>query len=127
MILPQLPQKIKLASKVVKVVSKIIILPPKIKIPETHCMYLATSFDYNYTRYNKQNPHICQSSLRIRDVWQSFHSREVKRGPWNEDMNIGYCDLMLCTFCTLIGTLLCIVALSFCHYFVISFCVLRHL
>jgi hypothetical protein len=30
LILPQLPQKIKLASKVVKVDSKIIILPPKI-------------------------------------------------------------------------------------------------
>ncbi len=37
------------------------------------------------------------------------------------------CDLMLCTFCTLIGTLLCIVASSFCHCCVISFCVLRHL
>jgi hypothetical protein len=39
LILPQLPQKIKLASKVVKVDSKIIISLPKIKTPETHCMY----------------------------------------------------------------------------------------
>jgi hypothetical protein len=37
LILPQLPQKIKLASKVVKVDSKIIILLPKIDIPETDC------------------------------------------------------------------------------------------
>jgi hypothetical protein len=37
LILLQLPQKIKLASKVVKVDSKIIISLPKIKIPETHC------------------------------------------------------------------------------------------
>jgi hypothetical protein len=36
LILPQLPQKMKLASKVVKVDSKIIISLPK--IPETHCM-----------------------------------------------------------------------------------------
>jgi hypothetical protein len=59
-------------------------------------------------------------------VWQSFHSREVTlAGPWNEDVNIGYCDLMFCRFCTLIGTLLCIVASSFCHFCVILFCVLR--
>jgi hypothetical protein len=38
LILPQLPQKIKLASKVVKVDSKIIISLPKIYIPETHCI-----------------------------------------------------------------------------------------
>jgi hypothetical protein len=37
LILPQLPQKMKLASKVVKVDSKIIISLPKILIPETHC------------------------------------------------------------------------------------------
>ncbi len=37
LILSQLPQKVKLASKVVKVDSKIIILLPKIEIPETHC------------------------------------------------------------------------------------------
>jgi hypothetical protein len=44
LILPQLPQKnearfkkMKLASKVVNVDSKIIISLPKIKIPETHC------------------------------------------------------------------------------------------
>jgi hypothetical protein len=37
LILPQLPQKIKLASKVVKVDSKIIISLPKIYIPETYC------------------------------------------------------------------------------------------
>jgi hypothetical protein len=37
LILPQLPQKIKLASKVVKVDSKIVISLPKIYIPETHC------------------------------------------------------------------------------------------
>jgi hypothetical protein len=36
LILPQLPQKIKLASKVVKVDLKIIISIPKILIPETH-------------------------------------------------------------------------------------------
>jgi hypothetical protein len=38
--LPQLPQKIKLPSKVVKVDSKIIIFAtydPMIEIPETHC------------------------------------------------------------------------------------------
>ncbi len=56
----------------------------------------------------------------------------IKRGnicwamEWRHEHWIGYCDLMLCTFCTLIGTLLCIVASSFCHCFVISFCVLRH-
>jgi hypothetical protein len=38
LILPQLPQKIKLTSKVVKVDSKIIISLPKIEIPETHCI-----------------------------------------------------------------------------------------
>ncbi len=37
LILPQLPQKMKLASKLVKVDSKIIISLPKILIPETHC------------------------------------------------------------------------------------------
>jgi hypothetical protein len=37
-ILPQLAQKMKLASKVVKIDSKIIISLPKIYIPETHCM-----------------------------------------------------------------------------------------
>jgi hypothetical protein len=37
LILPQLPQKIKLTSKLVKVDSKIIISLPKILIPETHC------------------------------------------------------------------------------------------
>ncbi len=53
-------------------------------------------------------PRICQSSLWIWDVRQSLYSREVTlAGPWNEDINVGYCDLMLCTFCTLIGTLLC--------------------
>jgi hypothetical protein len=36
--LPQLPQKMELASKVVKVDSKIIISLPKILIRETHCM-----------------------------------------------------------------------------------------
>jgi hypothetical protein len=75
-----------------------------------------------------RNPRICQSSLWIWDVWQSLHSREVAlAGPLNEDMNVGYCDLMLCTFCTLIGTLLCIVASSFCHCFVISFRMFRRL
>jgi hypothetical protein len=40
--------------------------------------------------------------------------------PWNKDMNIGYCDLMLYTFCTLIGTLYrCIVILSLLCYFVL--------
>jgi hypothetical protein len=38
LILPQLPQKMRLASKVAKVDSKIIISLPKIKIPETHCI-----------------------------------------------------------------------------------------
>jgi hypothetical protein len=36
-ILPQLPQKMKLASKVVKIDPKIIVSLPKIQIPETHC------------------------------------------------------------------------------------------
>ncbi len=36
-ILLQLPQKMKLASKVVKIDPKISVLLPKIKIPETHC------------------------------------------------------------------------------------------
>jgi hypothetical protein len=40
LILPQLPQKMKLASEVVKVDSKIIILLPKIYIPETHCIII---------------------------------------------------------------------------------------
>ncbi len=45
LILPQLPQKIKIASKVVKIDSKIIIWLPKIKIPETHCsMQIKVSF-----------------------------------------------------------------------------------
>jgi hypothetical protein len=37
-ILPQLAQKMNLTSKVVKIDSKIIILLPKILIPETNCM-----------------------------------------------------------------------------------------
>jgi hypothetical protein len=46
LILPQLPQKIKLTLKVVKVNSKIIISLPKILIPETHCrMILETQFE----------------------------------------------------------------------------------
>jgi hypothetical protein len=31
-------------------------------------------------------------------VWQSLFN-----GPQDEDMNIKYCDLMLCIFCALIG------------------------
>jgi hypothetical protein len=37
LILPQLPQKMKLTSKVVKIGPKIIVLLPTILIPETHC------------------------------------------------------------------------------------------
>jgi hypothetical protein len=37
LILPQLPQKFKLTSKVVKIDPKIIVSLPKIYIPETHC------------------------------------------------------------------------------------------
>jgi hypothetical protein len=46
LILPQLPQKMKLASKVVKVDSKIIISLPKISIPETHCSNLSEDEDW---------------------------------------------------------------------------------
>ena len=60
------------------------------------------------------------------DVRQSFHLSEVTlAGPQDEDMNFQYCDLMFCIFCTLIGTLLCAVTLSFCCCFVILSCVLR--
>ena len=66
--------------------------------------------------------------LWIIDVWQSFHISEVTlAGPQDEDMNIRYCDLMFCIFCTLIGTLLWTVELSFYHRFVILSCVLRRL
>jgi hypothetical protein len=41
-ILLQLPQKMKLASKMVKIDPKIIFSLPKIKIPETHCIKLAS-------------------------------------------------------------------------------------
>jgi hypothetical protein len=47
LILPQLPQKMKFASKVVKVDSKIIISLPKISIPETHCTYKESELKKN--------------------------------------------------------------------------------
>ena len=61
-------------------------------------------------------------------MWLSFHISEVTlAGPQDEDMNFQYYDSMLCIFCTLIGTLLCTGALSFCHRFVILSCVHRPL
>ncbi len=46
LLLPQLPQKMELASKVVKVDSKIIISLPKIYIHETHCSILNPVFTF---------------------------------------------------------------------------------
>ncbi len=62
------------------------------------------------------------------DVRQSFQLSEVTpAGPQDEDMNFQYYDFMFCIFCTLIGTLLCAVTLSFCCCFVILSCELRRL
>jgi hypothetical protein len=48
LLLPQLPQKVELTSKVVKVDSKVIVSLPEIQIRETHCN---KQFDESVNRY----------------------------------------------------------------------------
>jgi hypothetical protein len=66
LVLPQLPQKMELASKVVKVDSKIIISLPKIQIPETHCMFI----DFRLVYYHKQSS---VSYFDLEDICNNFN------------------------------------------------------
>jgi hypothetical protein len=80
-ILPQLAQKMKLTSKVVKIDPKIIISLPKILIPETHCSYHfdLTQCDNNY-----------QMATLTGSFWDNFSQK-------NPLITLGgfYCDTIL--------------------------------
>jgi hypothetical protein len=52
LILPQLPQKMKLTSKVVIIDPKIIVSLPTILIPETHCTVTFMHLDFRDETFN---------------------------------------------------------------------------